>query len=299
MEQYEHMNNYTLSIIVASYNYENYIGMTLQSLVDQSAKDIEIIVVDDGSKDSSLEVIKSYCGKYPNVKLFQHENGANKGLAETMKLGIRKSSGEYICFCESDDYWDIKHAEKILSFIDKNRNAGFIVNSIKVVDENSRPYGNSMSFYNRYVENCHRFLKVNNGKNIFRYLTRNHIPTFGAVCLRKELLLQSNFDSYHPPYLDLWLWRQVAVRNKVYFVPDAVTYWRKHTGSYSRKNHTNSKFLLAGNDIILKNIDKDIPLFVRLKLWWHRRKLNIEDRNERNKFIKYQIRKIRKIYKPE
>lgn len=92
-----------ISIITASYNYENYIKETIESVLNQTYTNWELIIVDDGSKDNSVEVIKSYCEKDSRIKLFQHEGGVNKGLAETIKLGISKAQGEWIAFLESDD----------------------------------------------------------------------------------------------------------------------------------------------------------------------------------------------------
>lgn len=95
------------SVIVASYNYQDYIRETLDSLVNQTYKNFEVIVVDDGSSDDSVQIIREYEKKYPFVHLYQHANGKNKGLPETLLLGLNKSKGEFIAFCESDDKWHI------------------------------------------------------------------------------------------------------------------------------------------------------------------------------------------------
>ena len=93
-----------VSIIIASYNYENYIKETIQSVLNQTFEDWEMIIVDDGSKDNSIEVIKEYCSQDNRIKFFQHENGENKGLIETLKLGIEKASSNWLVFVESDDF---------------------------------------------------------------------------------------------------------------------------------------------------------------------------------------------------
>ena len=80
------------SVIVASYNYEDYIRETLESLVNQTYKNFEVIVVDDGSSDNSVKVIREYEEKYPCVHLYQHPNGENRGLPETVLLGLTKAT---------------------------------------------------------------------------------------------------------------------------------------------------------------------------------------------------------------
>ena len=90
-----------VSVIVPVYNVEEYIEKCLNSLVNQTLKDIEIIVVNDGSPDNSQKIIDKYTKKYSNIKSFIKENG---GLSDARNYGIKKASGEYIAFLDSDDY---------------------------------------------------------------------------------------------------------------------------------------------------------------------------------------------------
>ena len=93
-----------ISIITASYNYENYIKETIESILAQTYSDWEMIIVDDGSKDNSINVIKSYCDRDSRIKLFTHDENKNKGLAATLQLGLKEAKGDWIIFLESDDY---------------------------------------------------------------------------------------------------------------------------------------------------------------------------------------------------
>ena len=98
-----------VSIIVASYNYGRYLKANLESLINQTYKNIEIIVVDDGSTDNSLEIIKEYIKKDSRVQLLTHKNNINRGLKISLQKALQIAKGEYVAFCESDDYWDIHH----------------------------------------------------------------------------------------------------------------------------------------------------------------------------------------------
>ncbi len=100
------------SVIVASYNYENYIKRNLDSLVNQNYDNYEIIVVDDSSTDNPPEIIKEYEKKYEKLKYLEHENRANKGLTQSILLTLEHASEEYIVFCENDDYWDLNHPKE-------------------------------------------------------------------------------------------------------------------------------------------------------------------------------------------
>lgn len=91
-----------VSVIVPVYNAEKYLEKCLKSIVNQSLEEIEILVVNDGSKDTSRAIIEKYVEQYPQkVKLLNKENG---GLSETRNLGIEYATGEYLAFVDSDDY---------------------------------------------------------------------------------------------------------------------------------------------------------------------------------------------------
>ena len=94
-----------ISIIVPVYNTEKYLPICLDSLVNQTFKDIEVICIDDKSKDSSLKILQYYSKKDSRIKIIKNE--VNKGLGETRNVGIRNSKGNYISFVDSDDYIDI------------------------------------------------------------------------------------------------------------------------------------------------------------------------------------------------
>lgn len=90
-----------ISVIVPVYNVEEYLEKCLNSLVNQTLKDIEIIVVNDGTKDNSQDIIDKFSKKYKNIKSYIKENG---GLSSARNYGLKYAKGEYIAFVDSDDY---------------------------------------------------------------------------------------------------------------------------------------------------------------------------------------------------
>lgn len=99
-----------VSIIVPVYNVENYITYCLESLVNQTLDDIEIIIVNDGSTDNSEIIIKNYEKKYTNIIYLKKENG---GLSDARNYGMKYANGEYIAFLDSDDFVDKTIYEKM------------------------------------------------------------------------------------------------------------------------------------------------------------------------------------------
>ena len=104
------MNKIKVSVIVPVYNTEKYLDKCLNSLVNQTLKDIEIIVVNDGTKDNSEKIIKQYLKKYTNIIYCKKENG---GLSSARNYGLEKAKGEYIGFVDSDDYVEYDMYEKM------------------------------------------------------------------------------------------------------------------------------------------------------------------------------------------
>ena len=90
-----------ISVIIPVYNSSTYLRKCLDSVVNQTLKDIEIIVINDGSTDDSKNIIEEYLCKYKNIIFIDQEN---KGIGKTRNIGIKKATGEYITFVDSDDY---------------------------------------------------------------------------------------------------------------------------------------------------------------------------------------------------
>lgn len=99
-----------VSVIVPVYNVENYIEKCLTSLVNQTLKDIEIIVVNDGSKDNSKKIINDFLDKYKNIVYVEKKNG---GLSDARNYGMKYAKGDYVAFLDSDDYVDETIYEKM------------------------------------------------------------------------------------------------------------------------------------------------------------------------------------------
>lgn len=215
-----------ISVIVASYNYEKYIGETLDSILAQTYDKYEVIVVDDGSKDNSVEVIRKYAARSKKIKIFQHEGGVNKGLPATVKLGVEKATGDYIAFCESDDLWMQTNLEKKVELIRESKKAArVIVNDIETFGDPDR-----CKRLNEIVR--HRMSRLDKTENFVtpeEFREKNWICTFSCCMIERKLLAACDFlATPRPSNLDWWLWRQVCYENPIYAVHEKLTRWRCH-----------------------------------------------------------------------
>ena len=109
--------DYKVSVIVPVYNVEKYLAKCLDSLVFQTIdkSEMEIICINDGSTDSSLEICREYEKKYPCIKVFSKEN---EGLSATRNYGIKKARGKYMMYIDSDDMFTPETVERVTSFFD-------------------------------------------------------------------------------------------------------------------------------------------------------------------------------------
>ena len=100
-----------ISIIVPVYNVENYLGKCLDSLINQTYKDIEIICINDGSTDNSLNILREYEQIDSRIIIIDQKNG---GLSDARNIGLKEAAGEYIMFVDSDDWIDLETCQKAL-----------------------------------------------------------------------------------------------------------------------------------------------------------------------------------------
>lgn len=119
-----------VSIIVPVYNVENYLAKCLESLINQTYQNIEILVVNDGSSDSSEQIIQHYAHKYPEkIRAFIKENG---GLSDARNFGIDRAAGDYLGFVDSDDYVTPTMFEEMVNLAEKHQSKIVICNIQKV-----------------------------------------------------------------------------------------------------------------------------------------------------------------------
>ena len=214
-----------ISVVTASYNYQDYIKETIQSVLDQTYKDWELIIVDDCSTDNSVEVIKSY--KDDRIKLFVNEK--NLGLKETVRRGIEKATGEWIVFLESDDILTSDNIEKKVEIVKKYPEVNLVFNDCEFFGDEERV---------KKVENDLRKTrkilrrKKYPTKMFYNFYLSNKIFTFSSVMVKRDDLLKVNFETPIDVLLDWWLWIQLSNLGKFYYISEYLTKWRLHKASY-------------------------------------------------------------------
>ncbi|TGM27924.1 glycosyltransferase family 2 protein [Leptospira selangorensis] len=122
-----------VSVIMPAYNAASFLEESVNSLLNQSYKDWELLLVDDCSKDSTLEVAKKIAIEDKRIQVILKEK--NSGSADTRNKGIELAKGEYIAFLDADDLWESDFLEKMIPFMEKNKSP-FSFASYRIIDEN-------------------------------------------------------------------------------------------------------------------------------------------------------------------
>ena len=216
------MNNSFVSIGVALYNHEKYIVKCLESIVKQTYRNIELIVIDDGSLDNSFKVAKDYLESQDYNQNYKIYTRVNKGMCNTLNEIAEQSSGKYISFIGSDDYWFLNKIEEQVKFLEDNPNLVLVhSNSIKV-DENDREIG---------------FLDYSNKKNsgnLFEAIIKGR----GGINTPSHLYRTDIYKKigYYDPALkfeDTDFWLRLTKVYKVGFINKYHTFYRWHSGNLS------------------------------------------------------------------
>lgn len=212
--------SYKFSIIIALYNSENYIKDTLDSVINQSfgfKNNVEIIIVDDGSTDSSSVICKKYVEKYPNnIKYIYKRNG---GVASARNLGLKYAKGQYFNFLDSDDLLSPKTLEVVYNFFEKNKN------EIDMVTLPIEHFEGRDGLHHRYVN-------VGNASHVIN-LKENPLSYFFSVSAsfyKQKVFKNEKFDTNLKIAEDLLFNTKLFLNNPKFGLispVDAVYYYRK------------------------------------------------------------------------
>lgn len=218
-----------VSVIIPVYNADRYLEDCLGSIISSSAfNELEVILVDDGSTDGSGLICDEYSGRYANVKVFHVENG---GVSNARNFGVAKACGEYVTFCDADDYYVNGILSKAVASLRENR-ADLLF--FDFVNEQQASAVVRLPFEENAV------LSEESVSELFKYMLKNE--GFNSVCnkfFRKETLEQNNVSftpgQKHGEDRDFVL-EFLSFCKTAYYLPEAGYFYR-----YVRTSAVNKK----------------------------------------------------------
>ncbi|MCL6583030.1 MAG: glycosyltransferase [bacterium] len=141
-----------VSVVMASYNHEKYVAEAIQSALDQTYQDIEIIITDDGSTDGTVSQIKKF--RDPRISLFCFEK--NQGACVAIRTSLEKARGEYIALLNSDDVFYPDKLEKQVSFLNDHSDIAAVFSHAQIIDEQGNDFVDVNHFYYSIFQQANR-----------------------------------------------------------------------------------------------------------------------------------------------
>ena len=223
-----------VSVILPNYNGEKYLKQAIQSVLNQSFRDFELIIVDDASSDASRDIIKGF----DDERIITHFSEKNRHVVFTFNTGMKLATGEYIARIDSDDIWEPDKLEKQVAFMEQNPEYGVCFSRVHIIDEHSEiaddKYEDIYNLFNAtdnmsqkqwvlyffYVGNC-----LCNSSSLIR---KSALETVGAF-----------YNMAFMPGEDFELWGRLAVKYPIYISEEwLVKYrWTEEEGKISGKNN--------------------------------------------------------------
>lgn len=206
-----------VSVVMAAYNGERFISLQIESILNQTHSDFELIIADDCSTDMTPQIIKDYCSKDKRIKFVQNQK--NLGFKKNFENLLSYAKADYIAFCDQDDIWSENHLEKLLSKAD---NYDLVCSNATLVDSEGVSLHTSMK----------DVMKINtipqNVESIkIRLLHYNFVQ--GATCLVSKRLLEKSIPiPENVFYHDYWFALCAAFSKGVYYFDEPLVFYRQH-----------------------------------------------------------------------
>lgn len=232
-----------VSIIVPVYNVEKYLDECINSILDQTYRNLEILIVDDGSTDSCSAKVDEYAKADERVKVFHKENG---GIATARNYGLKHATGDYYCFIDSDDYYELNFVEKMLNALTEN-NA-------------EMAFCNYFSCYTDRDVPGHRLQSLEDGKvfssNEYLYLLYAYSGVYSYAwnkMYKKEIIADLEFKKMLCEDAQIML--SVVDRcEKIVFSSDVLIHYRRRKSSVVNSKH--DRMLLGEIEWVKDHMDR-------------------------------------------
>ncbi|MEW9080056.1 glycosyltransferase family 2 protein [Terrisporobacter glycolicus] len=209
------MENKLVSIITPVYNSEKYIEECIKSVINQSYKNIEMIIIDDGSTDNSKNIIEKYTESFPFIKYIKCNK--NNGVWAARNIGIEKAKGRFISFLDADDLYKKNKIENQINFM-LNNNYSFTYTAYDLINENST--------------SLNKVINAKEYEDYNRLLKGNDIGCLTVMIDRLKIETPIRFENNH--HEDFVLWLKILKNNVVaYGLDEILSSYRKSNSSVS------------------------------------------------------------------
>lgn len=235
-----------VSVIVPNYNHAKYLRQRIDSILNQTCQDFELIILDDCSTDDSRTIIDEYMTRFPGIKSFY--NSSNSGSAfKQWDFGVDKANGEFIWIAESDDYAEPGFLEKSLEILAGNENIGFVYCNSKIIDELNKTESYVSDLRITLDENKWSEDYSNKGLNeVSDYLYLNNtINNVSGVLFRKKKYVEAGYADHSMKYCGDWfLYIRILLISDIAYFSSPLNIFRFHANSSIKEYFRKSSYFL-------------------------------------------------------
>lgn len=282
-----------VSIILPIYNVEKYLRQCLDSCINQTLRDIEIICVNDGSTDNSLYIIKDYAEKDSRIKIINQEN---QGVSIARNNGFNAATGEYVLFMDSDDWLDLNTCQLAYKQAHENDNDFLIYNYYRYEEKKDKYVKNNLSIAKLADIKKIDLREISNINYLRNAFIWNKI-------YKREWLIKNNIKFYKMELEDLSFTVQIIIRSESTSIIDKpLYYYRIRTDSLTKQSTPEGviksrdlalcDILETGNKNLLKIY---LHYYFNILLYWYDNLLM--DKKEKAKFEKLMFKSFERIEK--
>jgi glycosyltransferase involved in cell wall biosynthesis len=247
-----------VSVVMTSYNHEKYLSGALDSVLNQTFQDFELIVVDDASSDGSREIIRQYQRKDSRIRTIFHDR--NMGISLTTNDGFNAAAGEYVAYVQSDDLWLPEKLEKQLQVLEHDPNL-IVWSDAAIIDGTGKPTGRLFTEKYKAVE------KQKSG-NLFPALSKSNYICGQSMILKTAVAQEIRFDPKLVYANDYKFMLQLSRKYEFYFMDEPLVQYRIHgDNSISKNKDVWAKDGYHISRFLLKNHFAELPSAVAAKLY--------------------------------
>lgn len=242
------MNNPLVSVIVPNYNHEKFLEQRINSILNQTFQDFELILIDDKSTDNSLTILNKF-KNHPKVShLIINEINSGSPFKQWFK-GINVAEGKYIWIAETDDFADTSFLNDILNVFFKNKKLNLVYTDSKYIDENNNVlYLSKNRKNNHYKNNRWSSSYINDGfDEIIEFLfNKTTINNMSASVFKREVLASLKWEEIFnfKNIGDRYVYTYSIINGNVGYISSSLNYLRIHENNLTAKNVTNGSIFL-------------------------------------------------------
>ena len=217
-----------VSVLMGSYNHQKYISEAIESILNQTFPELELIIIDDYSTDNSRKIIENYQTKDQRVRAFFHEK--NMGIANTINDGLKKARGNFVSFIGSDDVWFPDKLERQIALI-KNHEDKILWSEGEIIDGYGAPTGTTFT-------KMHQAANKKKSGNLFKNILWDNYIFGQSLLIKKEFIGNNLFDTNLRFLNDYRFIADLASKHEFLFTPEPLAKYRIHTGNSISRDRT-------------------------------------------------------------